>query len=201
MNEHKIAHGRMFNEIDDAEARSVCVIGTGRATNCSVRPRRSGTRSSPSAKPSTSTPSPSPSSACSNTTRASRNGAPASWPPRIRNPGHRPGPQPGLGRPGQFRVPVQEQHGLSAAQHGLGQVPFRSRHHPGWGGKHRPRSALVRARGEVGGRGTSQRRTSSRSGTSCWALTKGSRTFLFAPRKTGPKRPPSSSAMPGSPAV
>ena len=28
MNEHTIAHGRMFNEIDDAEARSVCVIGT-----------------------------------------------------------------------------------------------------------------------------------------------------------------------------
>ena len=28
MNEHKIAHGRMFNDIDDAEARSVCVIGT-----------------------------------------------------------------------------------------------------------------------------------------------------------------------------
>lgn len=28
MNQHEIAHGRMFNEIDDAEARSVCVIGT-----------------------------------------------------------------------------------------------------------------------------------------------------------------------------
>ncbi len=29
MNEHVIAHGRMFNEIDDEKARSVCVIGTG----------------------------------------------------------------------------------------------------------------------------------------------------------------------------
>jgi putative ABC transport system permease protein len=29
MNEHVIAHGRMFNEIDDETARSVCVIGTG----------------------------------------------------------------------------------------------------------------------------------------------------------------------------
>jgi putative ABC transport system permease protein len=29
LNEHVIAHGRMFNEIDDDEARSVCVIGTG----------------------------------------------------------------------------------------------------------------------------------------------------------------------------
>jgi len=29
INEHIIEHGRMFNEIDDAEARSVCVIGTG----------------------------------------------------------------------------------------------------------------------------------------------------------------------------
>jgi putative ABC transport system permease protein len=28
MNQHEIAHGRMFNEIDNAEARSVCVIGT-----------------------------------------------------------------------------------------------------------------------------------------------------------------------------
>jgi putative ABC transport system permease protein len=28
MTEHVIAHGRMFNEIDDEEARSVCVIGT-----------------------------------------------------------------------------------------------------------------------------------------------------------------------------
>ena len=28
INEHVIAHGRMFNEIDDEEARSVCVIGT-----------------------------------------------------------------------------------------------------------------------------------------------------------------------------
>jgi putative ABC transport system permease protein len=28
MNQHVIEHGRMFNEIDDAEARSVCVIGT-----------------------------------------------------------------------------------------------------------------------------------------------------------------------------
>jgi putative ABC transport system permease protein len=28
MNEHVIAHGRMFNEIDDEMARSVCVIGT-----------------------------------------------------------------------------------------------------------------------------------------------------------------------------
>jgi putative ABC transport system permease protein len=29
MTEHEIAHGRMFNEIDDEGARSVCVIGTG----------------------------------------------------------------------------------------------------------------------------------------------------------------------------
>jgi putative ABC transport system permease protein len=29
MSEHVIAHGRMFNEIDDEMARSVCVIGTG----------------------------------------------------------------------------------------------------------------------------------------------------------------------------
>jgi len=29
LNEHVVAHGRMFNEIDDAEARNVCVIGTG----------------------------------------------------------------------------------------------------------------------------------------------------------------------------
>src|SRR6478672_6208611 len=28
MNEHVIAHGRMFNEMDDEMARSVCVIGT-----------------------------------------------------------------------------------------------------------------------------------------------------------------------------
>ncbi len=28
MSEHVIAHGRMFNELDDAEARNVCVIGT-----------------------------------------------------------------------------------------------------------------------------------------------------------------------------
>ncbi len=28
MNEHQVAHGRMFNEIDDEMARSVCVIGT-----------------------------------------------------------------------------------------------------------------------------------------------------------------------------
>ncbi|MEP6663278.1 MAG: ABC transporter permease [Verrucomicrobiota bacterium] len=28
MNEHEIAHGRMFNEIDDENARNVCVIGT-----------------------------------------------------------------------------------------------------------------------------------------------------------------------------
>src|SRR5438876_7632439 len=28
MNQHVIEHGRMFNEIDDEEARSVCVIGT-----------------------------------------------------------------------------------------------------------------------------------------------------------------------------
>ena len=29
LNEHVVEHGRMFNEIDDQEARSVCVIGTG----------------------------------------------------------------------------------------------------------------------------------------------------------------------------
>src|ERR1044071_516865 len=29
MTEHEIGHGRMFNEIDDESARSVCVIGTG----------------------------------------------------------------------------------------------------------------------------------------------------------------------------
>jgi putative ABC transport system permease protein len=29
LNEHVIEHGRMFNDIDDEEARSVCVIGTG----------------------------------------------------------------------------------------------------------------------------------------------------------------------------
>jgi putative ABC transport system permease protein len=29
MNEHEVQHGRMFNEIDDELARSVCVIGTG----------------------------------------------------------------------------------------------------------------------------------------------------------------------------
>jgi putative ABC transport system permease protein len=29
INEHVVEHGRMFNEIDEAEARSVCVIGTG----------------------------------------------------------------------------------------------------------------------------------------------------------------------------
>jgi putative ABC transport system permease protein len=29
LNEHVIEHGRMFNEIDDEQARSVCVIGTG----------------------------------------------------------------------------------------------------------------------------------------------------------------------------
>ena len=29
MNEHVIQHGRMFNEIDDEQARNVCVIGTG----------------------------------------------------------------------------------------------------------------------------------------------------------------------------
>jgi putative ABC transport system permease protein len=29
MSEHEVAHGRMFNEIDDEGARSVCVIGTG----------------------------------------------------------------------------------------------------------------------------------------------------------------------------
>jgi putative ABC transport system permease protein len=29
MTEHEVAHGRMFNEIDDEGARSVCVIGTG----------------------------------------------------------------------------------------------------------------------------------------------------------------------------
>jgi putative ABC transport system permease protein len=29
MNQHVIQYGRMFNEIDDAEARTVCVIGTG----------------------------------------------------------------------------------------------------------------------------------------------------------------------------
>ena len=28
MNEHVIEHGRMFNELDDEMARSVCVIGT-----------------------------------------------------------------------------------------------------------------------------------------------------------------------------
>src|SRR5688572_8475872 len=28
MNEHVVAHGRMFNEVDDEQARSVCVIGT-----------------------------------------------------------------------------------------------------------------------------------------------------------------------------
>ncbi len=28
MSEHVIAHGRMFNELDDEMARSVCVIGT-----------------------------------------------------------------------------------------------------------------------------------------------------------------------------
>jgi len=28
INQHEIAHGRMFNELDDAEARNVCVIGT-----------------------------------------------------------------------------------------------------------------------------------------------------------------------------
>jgi putative ABC transport system permease protein len=29
LNEHVVEHGRMFNELDDDEARSVCVIGTG----------------------------------------------------------------------------------------------------------------------------------------------------------------------------
>jgi putative ABC transport system permease protein len=29
LNEHVVEHGRMFNELDEAEARSVCVIGTG----------------------------------------------------------------------------------------------------------------------------------------------------------------------------
>jgi putative ABC transport system permease protein len=29
MNQHVIEHGRMFNEVDDAQARSVCVIGSG----------------------------------------------------------------------------------------------------------------------------------------------------------------------------
>jgi putative ABC transport system permease protein len=29
MNEHRIEHGRMFNSVDDEDARSVCVIGTG----------------------------------------------------------------------------------------------------------------------------------------------------------------------------
>ncbi len=29
IHEHVVAHGRMFNEVDDAQARNVCVIGTG----------------------------------------------------------------------------------------------------------------------------------------------------------------------------
>jgi len=43
MMEHQIAHGRMFNAADDAEAHSVCVIGTGIRDELFGRPDQTGT--------------------------------------------------------------------------------------------------------------------------------------------------------------
>ncbi len=42
MMEHQIAHGRMFNSLDDAEARNVCVIGTGIRDELFGRPEETG---------------------------------------------------------------------------------------------------------------------------------------------------------------
>jgi putative ABC transport system permease protein len=42
MNEHVIEHGRMFNEIDDEMARSVCVIGTGTRDELFGSPEQAG---------------------------------------------------------------------------------------------------------------------------------------------------------------
>ncbi|MEI8041481.1 MAG: ABC transporter permease [Verrucomicrobiota bacterium] len=42
MSEHSIAHGRMFNEVDDEMARSVCVIGTGTRDELWGAPEKAG---------------------------------------------------------------------------------------------------------------------------------------------------------------
>ena len=42
MMEHQIAHGRMFNSLDDTEARNVCVIGTGIRDELFGRPEETG---------------------------------------------------------------------------------------------------------------------------------------------------------------
>jgi putative ABC transport system permease protein len=47
MNEHVIEHGRMFNELDDEQARSVCVIGTGTRDELWGSPEKVGTEINP----------------------------------------------------------------------------------------------------------------------------------------------------------
>ncbi|MGV3771306.1 MAG: ABC transporter permease [Verrucomicrobiales bacterium] len=47
MNEHVMEHGRMFNELDDEEARSVCVIGTAVRDEIWGSPEKTGTNTIP----------------------------------------------------------------------------------------------------------------------------------------------------------
>ena len=47
MNEHVIEHGRMFNELDDEQARSVCVIGTGTRDELWGSPEKTGEEINP----------------------------------------------------------------------------------------------------------------------------------------------------------
>ena len=115
MNQHVIAHGRMFNDLDDELARNVCVIGTATRDELFGSPEETGRpRSSRSARSSTSTASRSPSSACSSTTRASRNEDRGSWRRTSRRRSDRADAQPRLGRARrrQLRVSAQELHGL-----------------------------------------------------------------------------------------
>ena len=42
MVEHRIEHGRMFNELDNEQARDVCVIGTGIRDELFGKPEETG---------------------------------------------------------------------------------------------------------------------------------------------------------------
>jgi len=71
MNQHAVEYGRMFNEVDDQNARNVCVIGVSVRDELLGRPRSWVTNSIRSAKASTSAACPSPSSECLSGMKAS----------------------------------------------------------------------------------------------------------------------------------
>jgi putative ABC transport system permease protein len=100
MNLHTLEHGRFFTDLDEENASSVCVIGTGIRDELFGAPRKTGP-DHPHRRIIQIQGQPSPSSACSSTTKANRNGARTRVPPKPTAPRNKPDPPPArLGRRG-----------------------------------------------------------------------------------------------------